>query len=475
MCPAPASFLCSERETQMIVLDNQDWIDENFGGVELGDKRRTKRMLKVAANLLDAPDQSLPQQNQHWSSVKAAYRLFDSGDVTFSAVATPHWKQTRESSRGRCLLISDTTELDFTGRPGTSGLAQIGNGKGQGMLLHSCLAYNCEQAQIIGTAAARIHLRRKVSKQETQRQRLKQIRESSLWGQVVDDVGQQPQATQWIHVFDRGGDNFEALCHIVKTGADFVVRAAQLNRIVIDKDGEQRKLREAITNDKTKILGSYELALRSRQGVKARSAKIQVRSTTVTFISPKMKSPWVKKCGVTEIKTNVVIVEETDAPKGIEPIKWVLLTTLRASSFKAAYQVIEDYECRWMIEEYHKVLKTGCRIEAHQLRTQGRLEALIGVITVIGTRLLGLKYVGRNQPDTRAATHVPASWLRVLKATNPKLAVSRMTVYTFFRELAKLGGFLARASDGEPGWETTWRGLKKLQLLLAGMRLAKEI
>ena len=185
-----------------------------------------------------------------------------------------------------------------------------------------------------------------------------------------------------------------------------------------------------------------------------------------------MKSPWVKKCGITEIKVNVVIVEERNAPKGVKPIKWVLLTSLAASSFKAAYQVIEDYECRWMIEEYHKVLKTGCRIEAHQLTTQSRLEALIGVITVVGTRLLALKYVGRNQPEARATSHVPASWLRVLKATNPKLAVSQMTVYTFFRELAKLGGFLARTSDGEPGWETTWRGLKKLQLLLAGMRLA---
>lgn len=459
----------------MIVLDNQSWVKKNFGGVELGDKRRTKRMLKVAANLLDAPDQSLPHQNQHWSSVKAAYRLFDSEKVTFSSVAAPHWQQTRERSRGRCLLISDTTELDFTGRPGTSGLAQIGNGKGQGILLHSCLVYDCEQAQIVGTAAARTHLRKNVSKKETQRQRLKRIRESSLWGQVVDDVGEPPQDTQWIHVFDRGGDNFEAMCHITKTGSDFVIRAAQLNRIIIDQDGQQRKLREVIADDEATVLGSYELELRSRQGVKARSAKLQVSSTTVTFIPPKMQSPWVKKCGVTEIKVNVVIVEEKDAPKGVKPIKWVLLTTLRASTFKAAYQVVEDYECRWTIEEYHKVLKTGCRIEAHQLKSLSRLEALVGLITVVGTRLLALKYVGRNQPGARAATHVPASWLRVLKATNPKLAVSRMTVYTFFRELAKLGGFLARASDGEPGWETTWRGLKKLQLLLAGMRLAVEI
>ena len=459
----------------MIVIDNEQWIQENFAAAQLKDKRRTKRLLKVAKHLLDAPDATLPKQNTQWSDLKAAYRLFDSPHVTFQGVAEPHWQATRLGATNRCLLISDTTELDFTDHPATTGLAQIGNGYGSGMLLHSCLVYDTQAGQVGGVAAARTHYRKKVSKKETRTKRLKRIRESSLWGQVVDDVGQAPEAAQWIHVFDRGGDNFEAMCHIALTKCDFVIRASKLNRNVISDSGEIITLEEAIAEANANVLGSYELNLRSRQGVKARTAKIQVSSVSVTFKRPALTSPWVKKCGVEQIKTNVVIVQEVDAPKGIKPIKWVLLTTLAVDTFSAAWQVIEDYEHRWLIEEYHKVLKSGCKIQSPQLQTSDRLEAIIGITTVIGSRLLAMKYLGRNQPTAKASTHVPKSWLRCLKAARPKLKMTNLTVYSFFRELAKMGGFLARTGDGEPGWETTWHGYQKLQMLLAGMRLVTEI
>lgn len=459
----------------MKVLENQQWIQENFGDAQFKDKRRTTRLLSVAANLLDAPEQSVPKQNEVWADAKAAYRLFDSPAATFEAIATPHWQRTRGNATGRQLCISDTTELDYTAHPETTGLAKIGNGGGQGMLLHSCLVYDCDAGQIQGTAGARIHYRKNVSKKETRTQRLKRIRESSLWGQVVDDVGSCPEDAQWIHVFDRGGDNFEAMCHIAKMNCDFVIRAAKLNRKVIGHDGTEVSLADATTSDDVKLLGSYELNLRSRPGVKARTAKIQVSSVAVTYVRPKLSSAWVKKCGVDEIPTNVVIVQEVGAPKGVKPILWVLLTSLPVNTFAAAWQVIEDYEHRWLIEEYHKVLKTGCKIESRQLRTAARLEAIIGITTVIGTRLLAMKYIGRNQPTALAATHVPSSWLRCLKLARPKTKLTNMTVYAFFRALAKLGGFLGRTGDGEPGWETTWYGYQKLQTLLAGMRLVTEI
>ena len=265
------------------------------------------------------------------------------------------------------------------------------------------------------------------------------------------------------------------MCHIALTKCDFVIRASKLNRNVISDSGEIITLEEAIAEANANVLGSYELNLRSRQGVKARTAKIQVSSVSVTFKRPALTSPWVKKCGVEQIKTNVVIVQEVDAPKGIKPIKWVLLTTLAVDTFSAAWQVIEDYEHRWLIEEYHKVLKSGCKIQSPQLQTSDRLEAIIGITTVIGSRLLAMKYLGRNQPTAKASTHVPKSWLRCLKAARPKLKMTNLTVYSFFRELAKMGGFLARTGDGEPGWETTWHGYQKLQMLLAGMRLVTEI
>ena len=127
-----------------------------------------------------------------------------------------------------------------------------------------------------------------------------------------------------------------------------------------------------------------------------------------------------------------------------------------------------------MIEEYNRVAKSGCSIEKHALRTSDRLEALIGLTSVVAVRLFQLKLVGRNQPDAKAATHVPSAWLKCLKLMRPKVKLTEMTVYAFFRELAKLGGFLGRRHDGEPGWQTIWKGYQRLHQTAIGIALAQR-
>lgn len=457
----------------MKVLDNDQWVEVQFGSCQLGNKLRTKRLQNVAANMLSRPEQSLPKQNTEWADLKAGYRLFDNQRVTFDAVAEQHWQQTRQTKPGRYLLVSDTTDIDHFSHPATTGLGQLGKGDGRGMQLHSCLVYSCGEKQIKGSAGALIHYRATVPKEETRMERLGRIRESELWGNLVDKVGAPPPGSQWIHVFDRGGDNFEAMCHIQLARCDWVIRAAKLNRKVIDKSGRRLSLQDAL--DRARVLGRYDLHLRSRPGAKARTARIKVSVVRVTFPRPRQHSRWVKQCGIRELTMNVVVVQEVGAPRSVTPICWVLLTSLPVETFEDAWQIIEDYEHRWLIEEYHKVLKTGCRLELHALRTAERLEPLIGLISVIGTRLFQLKLVGRNQTDAKAATHVPSSWLKCLKLARPKLKLTGMSVYTFFRELAKLGGFLGRKGDGEPGWQTVWHGYKKLHSLLDGMRLVAAI
>ena len=457
----------------MKVLDNDQWVETQFGSCQLGNSLRTKRLQKVAANMLGQPEESLPKQNNRWAELKAAYRLFDNEDVTFEAVAEQHWRQTRQTKPGRYLLICDTTDIDHFSHRATTGLGQLGKGNGRGMQLHSCLVYNCGDKQIEGVAGAIIHYRPVVPKNETRMQRLNRARESELWGNLVDVVGSAPPGSQWIHVFDRGGDNFEAMCHLQLASCDWVIRAAKLNRNVTLENGKRVSLKQAIKE--ARLLGTYKLNLRSRPGVKARSAQIQVSVVRVTFPRPRHHSKWVKRCGISELTMNVVVVQEIGAPKGVTPIYWVLLTSLPVNTFDDAWQVIEDYENRWLIEEYHKVLKTGCSIELQALRTADRLEPLIGLISVIGIRLFQLKLIGRSQPEAKAATHVPSSWLKCLKLVRPTLKLTGMSVYTFFRELAKLGGFLGRKGDGEPGWQTIWHGYKKLHALLDGMRLATAI
>lgn len=452
---------------------NSEWIEDQFGNCELGNRLRTERLQKVARAMLNCPEQSLPKQNPAWADLKAAYRLFSNEKVTFDAIAEPHWQQTRQTKSGRYLLISDTTDIDHFSHRCTTGLGMLGSGTGRGMQLHNCLVYNCDEKLIQGSAGALVHYRKFASKKETRMQRLSRTRESELWGNLVDKIGPAPVDCQWIHVFDRGGDNFEAMCRIRLAKCDWIIRAAKLNRKVITESCEKMHLKQAI--ESTRLLGSYELNLRSRPGVKARAAKINVSNTTVTLPRPRHCSQWVHQCGISELEMNLVMVEEADAPKGVRPIRWVLLTSLPVESFEDAWQVIEDYENRWLVEEYHKVLKSGCSAEMHTLRTADRLEALLGMISVIGTRLFQLKLVGRSQEEAKAQTHVPAEWLKALELARPKLVVTGMTVYKFFRELAKLGGFLGRKGDGEPGWQTIWFGYQRLHMLLDGMRLAGAI
>ena len=457
----------------MIVQDNALWVEEQFGGCDLGDKRRTKRLGVVATNMLESPERSLPQQNATWSDLKAAYRLFDSEQVTFESVCGQHWQQTRQTKPGRYLLISDTTDINRSTHQATTGLGMLGDGKGRGVQLHSSLVYNSDEKLIEGVAGSVLYYRSHAPKNETRMQRLRRVRESELWGNLATELGSAPEGSHWIHVFDRGGDNFEAMCRIYKTGCDWVIRASKLNRKVIDEQGERRRLSEVA--QEAAFLGSYELHLRSRPGVKARTANIDVSVVRIAMPRPQHRSPWVRECGISELTMNVVTVQESNAPKGTSPVHWMLLTSLPVETFEEAWQIVEDYEHRWLIEEYHKVIKTGCNIEGPALRTADRLEPLLGLISVLGVRLLQMKLLGRSQREAKAKTHVPSSWLKCLKLARPKIKLTDMTVYEFFRELAKMGGFLGRRHDGEPGWQTVWRGFQKMQSLLAGLRLAGAI
>ena len=198
-----------------------EWAQQNFGTCELGDKRRTDRLVKVATQVANNPSASFPDQMETWGDLKAAYNLFDCEDVTFQKVAGPHWELTKQRAAGRYLVIGDTTELDFGRHRNVPGLGPTGNGSGSGFLLHNALMVDAESEEIIGVAGQTIHYRpekkkTKSKKKENSAQKLRRERESKVWGDVIDQVGKPPEDVQWIHVLDRGGDNFEVYCHLLQ-------------------------------------------------------------------------------------------------------------------------------------------------------------------------------------------------------------------------------------------------------------------
>jgi hypothetical protein len=447
-------------------LNVNEWSQEQFGRCELGDRRRTARLVRYAAQAAADPSSSTPRQTECWDECKAAYRLIEHEEVSFKAITAPHHQATRARTEGTWLLISDTTETHFPGKH-VRGLGPTGNGGGRGFLLHSSLMVRPDGGEIVGLAGQVIHYRQSVERESGGAQRVRRKdRESVIWGEVVDQIGSAPEGVRFLHVLDRGGDQFELYCRMARHNTGWVARACQLTRKIVAPDGRRIAMSDYLAH--LPLAGTYTLNLPANQRQMARTAEMEVRFGSLTIPRPQHISKWVEQSGIEEVTMWVVETREIDPPCGAKPAHWVLLCSEEVRSFQGAWRMLEHYEKRWLIEEFHKALKSGCRLEERQYETAKRLEAITGVLSVVAVRLLQLKVLARNEPQRPAQQVVPIRWIQMLQSLRKRPPKAPWTVRDFYRELAKLGGFLGRKSDGEPGWMTLWHGFEKLHLCLRG-------
>lgn len=447
-----------------LLLDTKQWSQRQFGSCDLGDVRRTRRLVRFASQVAADPDASTPGQTEQWADLKAAYRLIDNDNVTFDKVAGPHWQATRQQTAGTYLIACDTTELDFGWDNEAAGLGPVGQGTGRGFLLHSGLMINPGTEDVIGLAGQKIRYRQPAPKNESRTRRLARDRESLVWGQLIDQIGPPAPDIRFIDVCDRGADNFEVYCKLLLNRHDWIVRASRLNRI-IQYQGQSTSLSDCL--DKLPLAGTYKLSYRSAEHG-WRSANIEVRQDTFMMPAPRHQSPWLRELGITTIAMNVVEVREVKPPKGIEPLRWVLLTSLPVSTFDESWTVIEYYEKRPIVEEFHKALKTGCRVEERQYETSDRLEAITSLLSVTAVRLLQLRSASRTTPERAASEVVPSHWVTMLSCLRGGREIQ--TTREFYRQLAGLGGHMLRKGDGKPGWITLWRGFEKLHVAIRAVR-----
>jgi hypothetical protein len=449
----------------ILELDVNRWAEEQFGTCELGDKRRTRRAVRTAAQFASDPSGSTTRQTESWADCKAVYRLMDEEDVTFFALAEPHWQRTRAQAQGHVLLLGDTTTLDFGIHRNVEGVMPVGNGGGRGFLLHSSLMVAPDTEEIFGLAGQTIYYRRPRPENETFRQRLNRERESKIWGEVIELVGPAPPAASFTHVFDRGADNFEVYCRLVLNQVGWVVRAAQLKRKLRTPTGE-RRLDHYL--DSLPVAGTYALSVQANHKQPARTAEVEVRFAPVLVPAPRDCGKFVRECGIVAIAMWVVEVREIDPPPGVQRLRWVLFTSHCVESFEDAWRVIGYYEKRPLIEEFHKALKTGARLESRLYRNSRRLEALTGMLSVLAVRLLQLKSLARTDSERPAENVIPKPWLQMVRCQQRGKHRNISTVREFYHGVARLGGWLGRKHDGEPGWITLWRGFDKLILLIRG-------
>ncbi len=455
------------------LMSASEWAAVEFDGAELGDRRRRPRLIKVATALAENPHGTLPGSFQRWSEVRAAYRLLEQPDVTYDTVIDPHRQRVRTAcgQPGEYLLVEDTTQLDFTSHLAAMDLGRIGDGGGRGLFVHSTLALRIErwneqhepEVTVEGLFDQRWWARTTPTGRcrRKKRERLAGPRESQRWAAVAEQIGPPPDGARWTFVADRESDIYETFERCQSNGWQFIIRAEQ-PRALADEGGS---VFTAVAESPE--LGRFFVALRARPGQKARRAEVAVRARAVT-----LRGPWRPGGWLGERTVNVVEAREVNAPAGVEPIRWVLLTDWAIDSLAAAMRVIKAYTRRWLIEEYHKALKTGTAIEDSQLETAQRITVLLAILAVVAVRLLNMKLLATTRPDEPVSDQMAGPQvLAILEKTYGRPA-GGWTNAGVLVGIARLGGFLARRSDGSPGWQTIWRGLRKLVWMTHGYDLA---
>jgi hypothetical protein len=235
----------------------------------------------------------------------------------------------------------------------------------------------------------------------------------------------------------------------VAAGADFIVRA-QFARALAQED---RSVFEAVAN--APVVGRFELALRTRGGVPARNAQLEVRNCRVG-----LRGVWRPGGMRPDLEVNVIEVREA----GSAGIHWILLSSLPCENFDQCRGIAARYARRWLIEEYHKALKSGAKVETSQLESAQGLQALLGILAVVAVRLLSLKLLARSEPRRKVGAEMLGPEELALLSHEFGEPPEGWTCSSALIAIVRMGGFLARTGDGSPGWQTIWRGWQRLAL-----------
>lgn len=439
---------------------------DEFDGTAFGDQRLNARCRQIADSVGANPSLSFPQQAATPCDLKGLYRFYANDQVTHEEILRPHLQYTIQ----RCLaepivlLIQDTSTLNFDAELPGLGLID-GSTRKCGMLMHNVYAVSARDKKPLGLVQQQLIVRTgKVAKKETSAQWRERKKESAKWSTgLLAGKAALPTHRKVIQVCDREADIYDFIKQIKDVEQGFVIRCAQ------NRSTETGKLFSDIAQAEVRGTGLVKIARNGNR--KARTAQLIIKSCVVQ-LRPSQKQ---NRQGPV-LSVNVVIAEEAQSPVGVVKLHWVLLTSEPVATVDDCWTVIRYYQMRWLIEDFHKGLKTGFQIEKRQLQTQGQLAKVLGMFSVLAYQLLLLRYCAQLA-DTDAGTIDPGlseDQITILKLKNPKES-EPLTPRRMLFLVAKLGGFIGRKSDGLPGWLTLMRGMYDLLLLEQGFIMGKEL
>lgn len=434
------------------------WAQDEFKTLELGDQRLNTRAVLLAERLSSKPTESIPNACLGWAETQAAYRFLSNPRSDWQALLEPHWASSLERMRQHkvVLNIQDTTELDFNGRQ-TAGLGPLSYEAQRGMYLHPTYAISPER-EPLGVLDAWMWARESKGS-DGQRPGIK---ESLRWIEGYERVAERAKAlpsVRQVYVADREADILALLVKArdLEYAADYLVRC-QHNRALPSGDKLWAKLAQA------PVLGSVRFELPSGRGRKGRCVQQNIRAEQVE----------IGDGAGGQLSVTCVLAEESNPPAGSKPVLWRLLSNRPVRTLEEAIGLIDWYRARWEIELFFLILKEGCRIQALQLGHIERIETALALYLVVAWRINRLMRLGRSLPELPAdLLFEKDEWQAAYILNKKPVPKTAPQLNAVVRLIARLGGFLCRKGDGEPGVKTLWLGLRDIAVFVEGVRFAR--
>lgn len=443
---------------------------DHFAGAELGDRRRSKRLVTLAEQFLTRPCGTLPNKLPDPYQLDAAYRFFRTDHVTPDAIQLPHRRRTRQqldASDEVVLVAHDGTELNFTGLD-VPDLGVLAGPKSRGFVAHNSLALTAS-GRILGLLHQILFTPRKAPPRATakSKRRFDPSKASTLWRDALEAIGPTPPGRRGVHLADRGADVTEFLDYADEHRMEYVVRIHHNRRVVLG-DTSVAKLHEALRNQAELGRRTQEISAQARRP--ARSATVAISALPLSLIAPRQARG--RERGV-PLAVVAIRVWEVDPPAGVEALEWLLVTNVAGLDVTSVWERADWYAKRWTVEEYHKGLKTGVGLEELQLTTKAGLENAIALLSVVSVGLVMLRELARDPctAEQPIANWVPSSWIEVLSRWRQDSGALLATVTQWTWALARLGGHQNARHLGDPGWLTLLRGWTRLQAMIDGWEL----